>query len=186
MALEDLLPIVLSVIAFCFSVFVFWFKSPAKVKDRSQDDKRSELFYRTLIFGEQLLTLYMAVGKKEDIDPYLYRSLRISAKRLEDVIDEAIKIELWPELLSSGDGPRSMTRFTAFLGTLQDGHFKEEDSEIPWTKKNLIIGMDQIYEVCARYSVLAELPSGDPLRDAFNEQRNQLGRVAKAIKGQND
>ena len=117
---------------------------------RSQILHMTKLASKTIIFWEQLQILITANVTNFDVDPYLFKSLKENAKRLEISIEDAIGLGLW-EALVPKNKKHSEVLHVAFIQSLVDGGSIDTDKSEDWLKYHLLMGVIRLIQICEQY-----------------------------------
>jgi len=179
----DIIATLFSAVALILSYKAFMRDSPESELDRTQENKRKELVYRTLVLSDQIQTMARAQTEGIIPDPYLANSMKVHAQRLEDSLDEAIELELLSDLLEEENPEHGITLFAAFLQSLQELRENTQNEPADWTKIHLITGMTRLHLICNKFEYLKNMKKESHIAQAWAMQGNFLSRLTELLGG---
>ena len=113
-----------------------------------QDLQMVEIASRTVVLSQQIKTIAFTTVHDEDLDNYIFSSIRKNAVRLEESLDRGLALGLWPHIVSSKRNARPM--YTAFIQALLNAAEPDNAAE-EWTKMHLTMGIWRTLELCDNY-----------------------------------
>ncbi len=127
----------------------YWQTRPKALLRSAQREKMRVLALVTIILWEQIRTVLICNAKSKEVDHYMLASMRENSKRLEEILNSAIGLNLWKDVL--GQEKHSTSLFTAFVQSLLA--VASDDSKGPeyWLKMHLIMGMLRLIEASEKY-----------------------------------
>ena len=151
----------ISAVALVVSFLTFWRTQPALQLKRDQQAQMAVVASRATVLWDQMETIRVATSKKDQIDPYLFPSVKANARRLEESIDKAIGLGLFTVLI--GGDSLSLTLFTAFLQSMSHAFSDESFDHEVWKKWHLRMGMVRLLQSCRCYDNNLKSSLGVPL-----------------------
>lgn len=107
---------------------------------------------RTTLVWTQLRSLMYAHRDRLEVDPYLFSSMQINARRLEEALDAAICAGLIEEIIT--DRPDAWVLHAGFVESLvwaAELEKKEREAVDNWMKQKYLFGLVRLIELCLNY-----------------------------------
>jgi hypothetical protein len=121
---------------------------------------------RTVILWDQYETVLRSVKHKTEIHPFVYSYIQATAKRLEDAIDEAIKLDLTVKLITKRE--YALLLHTTFCQTLHEvANAPKDHVRDTLLKQNFYFGLVRTLQQCGKHGehkitgLLSEIPYSD-------------------------
>jgi hypothetical protein len=151
----------ISTLGLVVSFLTFWRNRPVLQLKRDQQAQMAVVASRATVLWDQMQTIIATSSSDNQIDAYLFPSLKANGRRLEESIDKAIGLGLFTILV--GDDSLSLTLFTAYVQSLSHTFSAEPAEAEAWTKRHLLMGMVRLLESCRRYEKDSKSRLGVPL-----------------------
>ena len=139
-----------SIAAFVIS----WYRNLRSTQLRSaQDDAMRAVAARAVLLWDQLIIIVVASVNNTEVHPYMFPSVQKNARRLDDALDQALRVGLIEDISGRGRA-HALTLYSAFtqgLVEVAELNSPEKQPLDAWHKQHLLMGMVRLLDVCRKY-----------------------------------
>ena len=144
--------LIVSCLSFFISALTFYQNSEKSQIKRNKSSQMRIVAAQSLVLWDQINTIISIQVHKFEYDPYIFPSVQINAKRLEEDLDAAIGMGLLSEIV--GDHKNSLALYVAFCQSLSYIINLQDAENQPieeWTKQHFVMGMIRLIDICINY-----------------------------------
>lgn len=144
--------VAVSILSFVVSALSYYRNTgPAQLR-REQIARMRIIAAIAVVLWDQINLILKAQVDKIKVDPYLFPSIQENALRLEEGLNDAVGLGLFPIILE--DREHTLTMYAAFIQGLRWIASMPDPEKQPleeWTKMHFLFGMVRLIDVCLRY-----------------------------------